>query len=411
MKRRRTVAYLAGLGPSVGGARGGVGCGDLQDGSIEELSRHISGDVDADVLVDGKCDGHEWCHKRIAIGHSVRQEHDSLGATSLAASSGLSSRLSVCPPPVRSAPGSSSFPPCVILHPLEHSALRGGHSGARPISFSGVGTLVRPLFAVASVVRPGSFVFVGSSISSRINLYPVVRYHVPSQSVASARRSVEVGQSRRGSVSVQGGCDVVVVASFVAPSVAPIQSSQKVILDRQVIVVDLGLVGPCVIDKVDVGCSVVGQALGRQPPEFPSSLHYVLRLRGGDSTAISLGGNSDGDGDVSGAGSGVLLDAAVGSGSGDDPGVLGDDRGGIVSVASAGVLAKEEGCIDGSVGHAFPIFVEGCRPLPHVDVVFPPFNASPCPNSPEFRSILYDAPSCYVWGCFARFGCPLHSCC
>ena len=98
----------------------------------------------------------------------------------------------------------------------------------------------------------------------------------------------------------QGGD--VVAASVATTRVAPTQSSQKIILDRQVIVVDLGLVARCVIDKVDVGCSVVGQVFGRQPQEPPSSLHYVLRLRGGGSAAISLSGGSvydDGD-DVSG---------------------------------------------------------------------------------------------------------------
>ena len=87
-----------------------------------------------------------------------------------------------------------------------------------------------------------------------------------------------------------------------------------------------------------------------------------------------------------------MVDEAVGSGVGNDQGALDDDGGGAVNVASAGVFAREEGCMDGNVGRAFPTFSGGYRLRPRMDVAFSPFNVSQCLNSPEFRSILYDAP-------------------
>ena len=137
------------------------------------------------------------------------------------------------------------------------------------------------------------------------------------------------------------------------------QSSRQIILDRQVTVVDLGLVGRCVIDKVDVGCSVVGQAPGRQPQELLSNLHYMLRLRVGGSAATSLSGDSvDDDGGGGGAGSHLLADGAAGSGACDEQSLLHNGVGDAVSVTPAGVLVKEEGCMSSDVGHAYPIFIE-----------------------------------------------------
>ena len=263
------------------------------------------------------------------------------------------------------------------------------HSALISFFFSGVGNLARPLFAVASVARPVFLAFVGSSVSSCDSL-PVGHNHVPSQCLASVRRPVRVDQSECCSVSAQRGRDVV-AASLVKPAVAHAQSSQKVILNRQVVVVDLGLVG----SRVTIaGRSVVGpQAPGRQPQKLPSSLHCVLRLRGGAGNVFSSSGGSVADGDdVSSAGSVVLADEAVGSGVCDDRGILDDDGEDAVSVASAGVPANEEGGIgSGSVGHVYPIFVEGYR-HPRGDFAFSPFDTRPCPNGPEFRTILYDAP-------------------
>ena len=175
---------------------------------------------------------------------------------------------------------------------------------------------------------------------------------------------------------------------------APTQSSRTIILNRQVTVVDLGLVSHGVSDEVDIGCSAVGQAFGRQPQKLPSSLHYVLRLRGGGSTAASLsGGSVDDDGDVSGAASHVLADETVGSGVCDDQDLLHGGGGDAVRVASAGVIAKEAGGIDsGGVGHVYPIFIGGYRRQPRVESVLSPFDVDPCPGKPEFRPILYGVP-------------------
>lgn len=389
LKHRGMAIYLTGLCPSIGGASGNVDCGGSKDRNVEEISRLVDGIVDVDALADGKCDGHDWCHKRADISHSTRQRIDSLGAVSLAASSCLSSCLSVCPPLARPAPGSSSFPPCVVPLLPSHSALGGGDAGVRLFPFSGVGTLARPLCADASVARPRFSAPVGSPASCG-SLHPVGPCRLPSQGLASARHSVRVDQSECCSVSAQRGWDAA-AASLSKQGLAPIQSSHKFILNRQVTIVDLGLAGSCVTVS---GRSVVGpQASGRQPQKLLSSSHYVSCLRGGGSAAASSSGGGVADGgDVGGAGSVVLADEAAGSGVGDDRGILNDDGGGIVSAASAGVLAKEEGCMDDNVGHAFPIFIEGYRPHPRVGFVFSPFNVSPCPNSPKFRFIFYDAP-------------------
>ena len=205
------------------------------------------------------------------------------------------------------------------------------------------------------MARPVFSAFVCSSVSSRDSLHPVGSNQPPSQSLASVRRSVRVDQSECSSASAQRGRDVV-AASLVKPGVAHAQSSPEVILDRQVIVVDLGFVGSCVIV---VGRSVVGpRASGRQPQKFLSSLHCVLRLRCGASAAISSSSDSvlDGD-DVGGAGSVVLADEAVGRGVGGDRGILNDDGDGTASVASAGVLSNEEGCMSRGVGRDCPTFI------------------------------------------------------
>ena len=391
LKRRGVIACLIGLGPSLGRASRDVDCGGPRGWNFKEASRRIVGDVDADALADGECDGHGWCHKRMDIGHSARQGSGGVVVVCPVVSRSLSSRPSICPPPVRSAPGSSCFPSCVILLPPAHFALGSDDVGGVPCSFVGGCTLARPLFAVASVARPVSSVSslsVGSSVSCDI-LHPAGSRRLPSHSVAVACHSVRFRPRKCCSVSVQGGCDIA-VAPFGTPRdhsmskarwwfPALTQSPHKVILHRQVIVVDLGLAASCAID---VGRSVVGpQASGRQSQKLPCSMHHVLRLRGG---------GGDVDGDVSGAGSVDLIDEAVGSGVGDGRSSLGADSGDAVRVASAGVLANEEGCMSSGVGHAYPIFVEGYR-RPRVDFVFSPFNADPYPDVPEFRSRILSA--------------------
>ena len=395
---------------SVGGARLEVGCGTLQERNIEDATRHNVLDVDADGLANGGCDGHIWCHTRNNIGHSTRQGVDDSVAISLAASGRLSSRLSVCPPLARPAPGFSSFPSRFVPPPPAHFAFGGDDVGDRILSFPDVGLQARPLFfAVASVARPASclsFSSAGSS-SSHDSCHSAGSCRSPSQSVASSRRSRELRQNRCCSVSTheracwllsgydaRKGRDAVVarvmcgqrsrfdegnIVSACAcasklnlelPSTdldrmpsspiskprghstsnarwwspASIQSSQKVILNRQVTVEDLCLVGTSVSD---VGHFVVGrQSSGRQPQKLPCSLHNVLRLRGGG-------------GDVRDVGSVVLADEAAGSGVGDDSSLRSEGGSGAVSVASAGVPAKEEDSMSNDIGHAFPIFIEG----------------------------------------------------
>lgn len=99
--------------------------------------------------------------------------------------SGLSARLSICPPLVRSAPGLSSFLSCVVPLLLRILRLVAVALVLARFFFSGVFSLARPLFADAAVVRPGSSAFVGPSVSSRGGLRPVGPCRLPFRSVAS----------------------------------------------------------------------------------------------------------------------------------------------------------------------------------------------------------------------------------
>ena len=103
-------AVLARLGPSLGCASRGNDCRNTRVRNSEGASCSVVGDVGADVFVEGKCGGHGWCHGRTDVGHSARRGSDGLVAVCLVVSCRLSSRLSICPPPVRPALGISSFP-------------------------------------------------------------------------------------------------------------------------------------------------------------------------------------------------------------------------------------------------------------------------------------------------------------
>ena len=165
-----------------------------------------------------------------------------------------------------------------------HSALGGDDVGDRSLSSGGGCTLARPLCAGASVARPCSSVSsvsVGSAVSCD-SLHPADSRGLPSRSVASTHSSLRFHQSKCCGVSAQRGRGAA-AASFDTPSVASIQSANKVISNRRVIVVDLGLTGSCVI--IASGSVVGSQVSGRQPQQLPSSLHCVLRLRGGASTS------------------------------------------------------------------------------------------------------------------------------
>ena len=86
---------------------------------------------------------------------------------------------------------------------------------------------------------------------------------------------------------------------------------------------------------------MVGSVFGRQPQQLQSSLHCVLRLRGGASSSSSSDEDIGRDGRVDS----LLPDfyEAAGSGSGNDRGVLNDNHCGAAQVLLAGVLAREEG--------------------------------------------------------------------
>ena len=254
----------------------GVDCGDVQVRDFRRALRSDASDVGAGVLVDEGRDGHRWCHKRINIGHSARRIFSGSVTTSLVVSSRLSSRLSVCLPPVRFAPGPCSFPSHPIPPPPAHSAFVGDEFGERVLSFG----------AGASVAQSCSFVpfgSVGSSFSSLGSLHSAGPSSLSSRGVAPTRRSVRFHQGKCGNVSAQRG-RIIAVASVSEPGVAPTHQSNKVVLNRQVTAVDLGLVSSNV--AIHNG-SVVGSVSGRQPQQLPSSLHCVLQLRGGASSSSS----------------------------------------------------------------------------------------------------------------------------
>ena len=134
-------------------------------------------------MVDGECDGHRWCHKRIDIGHRTRQGFSASVAVSLAVFSRLSYRLFVCPPPVRSVPGSSSFPSPSVLLPPTHCAFGCDDVGDRRFPFGAGASVARPCSSVSSVS-------VGSSVASRSKLHPAGARKLPSCSVVYIRRLV-----------------------------------------------------------------------------------------------------------------------------------------------------------------------------------------------------------------------------
>ena len=126
MKRRGITTSCVRLGPSVGCALGSVGSDDKALGYVGCVG-------DAHVVADekyGRCGGFlAPCEAgrgvrlraedpvliaRNVVGHDTHQGSGDLATVGPVLSSRLSLRLSVCPPPVRSAPGSSSFPSCSI---------------------------------------------------------------------------------------------------------------------------------------------------------------------------------------------------------------------------------------------------------------------------------------------------------
>ena len=241
LKRKGVDVVSLRLGPSIGGASRDVGSGGPQDWGFTGASRRIDGDVGADILAGGECGGHSWCHERMDLDHSARQGSDGLVAACLVVSCRLSSRPSICPPPVRHAPGSSSFLSRPVPPSPAHFALDGDDVGGRQCFTVGGDMMSRLLFAGASVAQPCSsaFSFDVGALASYDGLHPAGSRGLPSLSVASSRRSVGFHQSKRCSASAHRGRGAA-AASFGTPGVAPTQSSDKVILRRQVIVFDLG---------------------------------------------------------------------------------------------------------------------------------------------------------------------------
>ena len=217
LKRKGITTSCLGLGPSVGGASGCVGGGD-----------------DASVVADkkyGRCGGFlAPCEAgrgvrlraedpvliaRNVVGHDTHQGSGGLTTVSLVVSGSLSSCPPICPPPVRSAPGSSSFPPCVTPLPPAHSSLvfpSFAFAGVRRCSFFAGAQGVRPVCSVPSVSVVGSpflssasFAFgdSGSSVSSRGSCRSTGSYRLPSRIVASICCPSSLGQSRCCNASIK----------------------------------------------------------------------------------------------------------------------------------------------------------------------------------------------------------------
>ena len=176
MKRRSLVAVPASLGPpSVGRSSQSVDCVGIQVGDVG-----FSGSVTICPVV----------------------------------SSRLSSRLSIWPPPVRPAPGISSFPSLSLPLPPAHFALGCDDVGERILAFDAGASVARPLSFVPSVS-------VCSSDSSLGSLHSAGSCTLPSRSVVSTSRSVKFSQSRCGNVSAQRGRRIA-AASYGSPGMVSI---------------------------------------------------------------------------------------------------------------------------------------------------------------------------------------------
>ena len=379
-----------------------------------------------------------WLKRRRMAVHSGSFGLSQAGSVTTHLSSSLSSGLSICPPLVRPAPGVSSFPSLPVPSPPAHSAHCGDDVGDRLLSFGAGASVARPCLSL-------SFASVGSSASSiehqnrcaenlSMRLLPSSSSdsspsagpsRLPSRSVASTRRSVRFHQSKSGNVSAQGG-QRIAAASSSGSGVVPVRPSNMVVLNRQVTIVDLGLadsnvathkpmprnkqtlgspsgvgdIGGCLLFGALDGPVVGSLVFGRQPQRWPSSLHCVLRLRGGASSTSS---SDDGAATTFGHDGGVdsvLPDfhEAVGSGVGDDHGNLAGDYGEAtrkrfaeprvteVSRPIAAPVGEESFVIE--VRHGWPAGVpaqkEGYRVrvveehIPHrVDYIFSPLNWYP----------------------------------
>ena len=244
LKRRGMVVYPASFGPPCSRPSQVVDCVDAHVGCFRS---HVDV-VDADEVVDGKCDGHQWCHKSINIGHSTRRRFN--GSVTTCLSSGPSS---VCPPLVRPAPGSFACPSSPVPLPPAHSALVGDYVGSRVLSFDVGASVAQPCLSFPS----GS---AGSSAASLDSFHSAGPRSLSSRSVASTRRSVGFLQSKSGNVSAQGGRRIV-VASVGSSGKLSTTSSSKVVLHRQVIVVDLGFAS---VNVATHSGAVVGSVSGRQ---------------------------------------------------------------------------------------------------------------------------------------------------
>ena len=128
-----------------------------------------------------------------------------------------------------------------------------------------------------------SWVSVGSFVSPSSGLHSVGPCRLPSRGVASTRHPDRFYQSKSGNFSAPR-CRIIAAASVNDSGVAHTLPSSKVVLSRQVTIVDLGLVSPNVATRSG---PVVGSVSGRHPQQWPSSLHCVLRLRGGASSSSS----------------------------------------------------------------------------------------------------------------------------
>ena len=164
LKRRGITTSCLGLGPSVGGAFGSVG-------GVDGASGCVGGGDDASVVVDEKygrfggylapCEAGRGVRLRAEdpvltarpgaiVGHGERQGHCGLTAVGLVVSGRLSSCLPVCPPPVRSAPGISSFPFLSLPLPPAHSELGCDDVGDRILVSGACASVARPcLFALS----------------------------------------------------------------------------------------------------------------------------------------------------------------------------------------------------------------------------------------------------------------------
>ena len=130
------------------------------------------------------------------VGHGVHRRRGDSTEVSLGVSSRLSSRLPLCPPLVRPAPGTSSFSSLSVPFPPAHFALGCDDVGDHILSSGADASVAQPCLLVPSASTC-------SSDASVDSLHPAGSCILLSRTVDSICRSVKFNRGKSGNVSAQ----------------------------------------------------------------------------------------------------------------------------------------------------------------------------------------------------------------